>query len=157
MWYYQDEIIDILDKFPKNTFGFVYKITNICETSPRFGYFYIGKKQLWSERNVKLSNKELAIIAEEKRPGKKPSKKKVIKESDWLKYYGSEPEIKKDIQEMGKDNFKREIICFAFSKKQLTYLEIKNQMIFEVLEKKNTYNSNIEGRYFKKDFADWIY
>jgi hypothetical protein len=102
---------------------------------------------------VKLGKRELAAIAEEKRPGKKPSKKKVIKESDWINYYGSEPELKKNIQLLGDYNFVREIIHIAFSKKELTYSEIKYQMIEEVLEKENTYNSNIEGRYFKKDFV----
>lgn len=154
MWYYNNEIYDNINIFPEKSFGFVYKITNISDISDRKGYFYIGKKQLWSERNIKLGKKELEIIAELKKPGKKPTKKKVIKESDWQKYYGSEPLLKEDVKELGVHSFKREILHIAKSKKELTYSEIKYQFQLQVLELENTYNSNIEGRYFKSDFFD---
>lgn len=147
MWYYKDKVMNSIEDFPEGAWGFVYRITNIDT-----GRFYIGKKQLWSELNVKLGKKELAVLKEQKRPGKLPSKKKVIKESDWIKYYGSEPEIKADVKELSGAAFRREIIHIAFSKKELTYSEIKYQFMFEVLETENSYNSNIEGRYFKSDF-----
>lgn len=148
MWLYKDSVINNISKFPEDAFGFIYRVVNIDT-----GRFYIGKKQLWSVRNVKLGKKELEEIAEQKRPGKKPTKKKIIKESDWLLYHGSEPEIKKDVKELGLAAFKREILHIAMNKKELTYMEIKYQMIYEVLERDDSYNSNIEGRYFKKDFV----
>ena len=147
MWYYNNRIVDNLDNFPEKVWGFVYKITCIDT-----GKFYIGKKQFWSERNIKLNKKELLEVAALKKPGKKPTKKFVVSESDWIKYYGSEPEIKKDVKEMGHSAFKREIIQLCYSKKELTYSEIKHQFQLEVLEREDTYNSNIEGRYFKTDF-----
>jgi hypothetical protein len=147
MWIYKEKQMESLEDFPEGAFGFVYKITNKID-----GRFYIGRKNLRSELNIKLGKKELAVLSELKKPGKKPSKKKVIKESDWKTYYGSEPELKKDVKELGSDIFFREIIHIAMSKKELTYSEIKYQFKLEVLENKNTYNSNIEGRYFKSDF-----
>ena len=148
MWFYKNEIIDSLDKLPKGVWGFVYKITCIDN-----GKFYIGKKQFWSERNIKLNKKELIEAAALKKPGKKPTKKFVVLESDWLRYAGSEPEIKKDVKEMGLAAFKREILHLCYTKKELTYSEIKYQFQMEVLEREDTYNSNIEGRYFKSDFV----
>lgn len=153
MWYYKDNIIQNIQDFPENAFGFIYKITNISDISSRQNYFYIGKKQLWSERNVKLGKKELALQAELKKPGRAKTKKLVKKESDWKSYYGSEPEIKNDVSLLGKDSFKREILHIALTKKELTYMEIKFQFILEVLERTDCYNSNIEGRYFRSDFT----
>lgn len=146
-WYYENKEYSNIENFPKDSWGFVYKITNIIDNR-----FYIGKKSLWSVRNIKLTKKELLEQALSKKPGRKATKKEVIKESDWKNYYGSEPTLKDDIKKLGKDNFKREIIYIALNKKALTYSEIKYQMIYEVLENENTYNSNIEGRYFKSDF-----
>lgn len=152
MWYYKDKILENIEDFPEGAFGFIYKITNISYISSKENYFYIGKKQLWSERNIKLGKKELALQAEQKKPGRAKTKKLVKKESDWKSYYGSEPEIKNDISLLGKDSFKREILHIAMTKKELTYMEIKYQFMLEVLEREDCYNSNIEGRYFKSDF-----
>ena len=79
MWLYENKVIEKIEDFPENTFGFIYKITN-TET----GKFYIGKKQLISQTNVKLGKKELAALPVQR--GKKPTKKLVIKESNWKEY-----------------------------------------------------------------------
>jgi len=55
MWLHENKVIEKIEDFPENTFGFIYKIKNI-ET----GKFYIGKKQLMSTTNVKMGKKELA-------------------------------------------------------------------------------------------------
>ena len=39
MWLHKNKVINKIEDFPKETFGFIYKITN-NET----GKFYIGKK-----------------------------------------------------------------------------------------------------------------
>ena len=65
-------------------FGFVYLITNLTNQRQ-----YIGRKYFWSFRTPK---------------GKK---RKVKQESDWKKYYGSCPELKEDIEKIGKENFKK--------------------------------------------------
>ena len=68
-------------------YGFVYLITNKIN-----GRKYIGRKYFWSFR---------------KPPGKK---RRVKKESDWKKYYGSCPELKEDIEQFGRQNFSRTIL-----------------------------------------------
>jgi hypothetical protein len=71
---------DTVDKFPPNCVGFVYKITNI-----KTGKFYIGRKSLFSNTKKKLTQKELAELSG---PGRKPTSKRVIKESNWADYWG---------------------------------------------------------------------
>lgn len=143
MWYYKNQIIDSIEQMPKNTWGFIYKITNIDNNK-----FYIGKKQLYNKNNVKIGKKEKQQITGK---GRRPCKKIIIKESNWLLYYGSNKSLLEDIKNLGESAFKREILEFAFNKKQLTYLEIKYQILNDVLEKDNSYNDNILGKFFKND------
>lgn len=145
MWLYKDKQINQLSDMPEpQPFGFIYEVTHIPT-----GRKYLGKKQLISIQNKPLGKKELAALTD-KRASKK---KKVIKESDWKTYYGSNPEIKCLIKEGKQLEFKREILIFVPTKKLLTYYENKFLFINEVIEPHTNYiNDNIEGRYFKKDF-----
>jgi len=145
MWLYKDKQINELTDMPEHTFGFIYEVTHVPT-----GRKYLGKKQLISVQNKPLGKKELAELTD-KRASKK---KKVIKESDWKTYYGSNPEIKQLIKDKKQSEFTREIVMFVSSKKLLTYYENKFLFINEVIEPHTNYiNDNIEGRYFKKDFA----
>mgnify|MGYP000909586054 CR=1 FL=1 len=151
-WTYKEKEIKEIEDLPENTFGFIYEITHLPT-----GKKYIGKKQLLSERNVKLGKKETEILKEErkleKKKGKTPSKKKVIKESDWKTYYGSHQEIKEMVKNGKKEDFKREILLPVFSKKLLTYFEMKYLLLREVIEPGSLYiNDNISGHFFRKDF-----
>jgi acyl-coenzyme A synthetase/AMP-(fatty) acid ligase len=52
-----------------------------------------------------------------------------------------------------KENFERDVLITATSKKQLTYYEVKYQMIYQVLEKpEEFFNDNILGKFYTKDF-----
>lgn len=137
---------DSVDKFPENCIGFVYKITNI-----KTGKFYIGKKSLFSNIRKKLTKKELA---EYSGPGRKPTKKLVTSESNWLDYWGSNKGILQEIKEEGTDNFRKEIIRFCFNKKQLTYWEVHYQCVNEVLLSDKSYNDNVLAKFFRKDLVD---
>ena len=129
---------------PEGTVGFIYKITHI-----KSGKFYIGKKQLYSTVTKKLTKKE---ILEQKGPGRKSTKKQVISESNWLVYTGSSKKLNKVIEEEGRDKFKFEIISFCSTKRQLTYREVKFQILNECLEKPEaTFNENILGKFFPED------
>jgi hypothetical protein len=145
MWLYKGSEINQLADMPEpQPFGFIYEVTHLPT-----GRKYLGKKQLISVQNKPLGKKELALLTD-KRASKK---KKVIKESDWKTYYGSNPEIKQLIKEGKQSEFSREILIFVSSKKLLTYYENKFLFINEVIEPHTNYiNDNIEGRYFKKDF-----
>ena len=116
-------------------FGFVYLITNIQN-----GRKYIGRKYFWSFR---------------KPPGKK---RKVKKESDWRKYYGSCPELKEDVEKFGKENFSRTILSLHKTAGRTNFEETRQLFVNGVLtESLDTgqpafYNSNILSRYFRKDY-----
>jgi hypothetical protein len=137
---------DSVEKFPENCVGFVYKITNI-----QTGKFYIGKKSLYSNVRKKLTKKELAELSG---PGRKPTKKLVTTESNWLVYWGSNKGILQEIKEVGTDSFRKEILKFCFNKKQLTYWEVHYQCINEVLLTDKSYNDNVLAKFFRKDLVD---
>jgi hypothetical protein len=137
---------DSIDKLPENCVGFVYKITNI-----KTGKFYIGKKSLYSNIRKKLTKKELAELSG---PGRKPTKKLVTSESNWLVYWGSNKGILQEIKEEGTNYFRKEILKFCFNKKQLTYWEVHYQCINEVLLTDKSYNDNVLAKFFRKDLVD---
>ena len=116
-------------------FGFVYCITNTNN-----GRKYIGRKYFYAFRTPK---------------GKKRKQKQ---ESDWKKYYGSCPELKEDVKLYGKLQFKREILSLHKTKGQCNYEETRQLFYYNVLTEANEhgipkfYNSNILGRYMRKDY-----
>ena len=118
-------------------FGFVYRITNI-----QTGKQYIGRKYFVQKRKPK------------------GGKRRVTSESDWKKYYGSSPELKADISTYGKENFSREILSLHPSVGKTNYEETRQLFLHNVLTEKLTddtpayYNSNILGRYYRKDYFD---
>jgi hypothetical protein len=142
-WLLFKKQIESVDQFPEGTFGFVYKITHIDTNKA-----YIGKKSLYHNRKHKLTKKQL-----DEQPvtrGRKSTHEILHIESDWKTYYGSSKELAADIKLFGKDEFRREIIYLAKGKKQLTYLELKAQFHYDVLEV-SSYNDNIAGKFFRKD------
>ncbi len=152
MWTYKEKEIKELSDFPEGTYGFIYKVTHIPT-----GKKYLGKKVLFFERNVPLSKKQLEELKQERRQegkkGKTPSKQKVVKESDWKTYYGSQKEIKELVKQSNSSDITREILHIVSSKKLLTYFETKYLFIEGVIENQNEFiNDNILGKFFRKDF-----
>lgn len=130
-WHYQGNIIDTL---PEDCVGFVYQITNLVD-----GRMYIGKKlakfSRTTQRTVKLKN------------GNKRKKKIRTKvDSDWRDYYGSSPELTKDVELLGKHNFQREILYYCKSKAECSYIEAREQFSRRVLESRDYYNGHIQVR-----------
>jgi hypothetical protein len=124
------EPVDIQDYF-----GFVYLIENKLN-----GKKYIGRKYLWQFRTPK---------------GKK---RKVKSESDWKNYYGSCPELKEDIDKIGRENFSRTILSLHKTKGKTNFGEtsqlFKCDVLTESLDNGEPafYNSNILGRFYRKDY-----
>ena len=118
-----------------DAFGFVYCIS--CNETQRE---YIGRKYFWQFRTPK---------------GKK---RKVKSESDWKKYYGSCPELKEEIIQLGKQNFSRTILSLHNTKGQTNFEETRQLFVKGVLTESlgdgtpKYYNSNILSRYFRKDY-----
>ncbi len=118
-------------------FGFVYRITNL-----QTGKQYIGRKYFWSKRKPR------------------GGKRRVTSESDWKKYYGSSDELKGDRKLLGNELFKREIISLQPTPGKVNYEETRqlflNRVLQETLDDGTPafYNSNILGRYYRKDYHD---
>ena len=142
-WYYKNEIITS-ENLPENAVGFVYLITNL--TKKELGnepYLYIGKKSLYSETTKTLGKRAIAQLKD-----KRSSKKiKIVKESNWSNYNGSNKELLLDIS--SGDKVKRTILEFCYSKTQLTYAETRALFCNDVLEDNRYYNSNILGKFYK--------
>ena len=111
-------------------FGFVYRITNL-----QSGKQYIGRKYFYQFRKPRGKSR------------------KVKSESDWKKYYGSSDELNTDRKILGNECFKREIISLHTTKGWVNYEETRQLFLNNVLsENENYYNSNILGRYMRKDY-----
>ena len=111
--------------------GFVYVI--IHKDS---GRQYIGRKYFHTLRKTKGKTK------------------RVRKESDWKKYYGSSGDLQSDVQKLGKENFQRIILSLHTTKGDVNYEEVKQQFKYDVLEDTKYYNDNINGKWYRK--ADHI-
>ena len=131
MWLYENQIVEEL---PEDCVGFVYNITNTIS-----GRQYIGKKL---SKFSKTSYKTVTL----KNGTKKKKKIKSKIDSDWMTYYGSSVELNKDVEALGKDNFKREILFYCNSKALCSYIEAREQFTRKVLESDNYYNGQISVR-----------
>ena len=116
-------------------YGFVYRITNITSSKS-----YIGRKYFVQKRKPK------------------GGKRRVTSESNWKQYYGSSDELKRDIRDLGRESFRREILSLHPTVGRTNYEETRQLFLNEVLTKRLTdgspayYNSNILGRYYRKDY-----
>jgi len=130
-WTYQGNSVEEL---PDDCVGFVYMIQNTLS-----GRKYIGKKlakfSKTTTKTVKLKN------------GTKKKKKVRSKiDSDWRTYYGSSPELTKDVIALGTENFTREILFYCRSKAECSYIEAREQFTHKVLESQDYYNGHIQCR-----------
>jgi hypothetical protein len=108
-------------------FGFVYLITNL-----KNGKGYIGCKQYLVLRKMNEV------------------------ESNWKTYMGSSKWLLKDIEKIGKEHFKFEIIAEYKNRRSLRYYELYYQMKFNVLsavlegtDEPAYYNSRVGGKFFR--------
>ena len=109
--------------------GFVYSITNLTNNRK-----YIGKKLLKRSKTKKVKGK----------------KKRMLVESDWKQYYGSNKELNADVVQIGADKFRRTIIRLCKTKGECNYWEAKYQFLLDVLEKEEYYNTWIMVKVHKK-------
>ena len=119
-------------------YGFVYRITNTIS-----GKSYIGRKYFVQKRKPK------------------GGKRNVTSESDWKRYFGSSEELKQDIKRIGRSAFRREILSLHETLGKVNYEETKQLFLHNVLMEAlddgtpKYYNSNILGRYMRKDYGNF--
>ena len=131
VWLYESKQVDVL---PDDCVGFVYLITNNLT-----GRKYIGKKL------AKFSKTTYKVV-KLKNGNKKKKKIRSKIDSDWQLYYGSSPELSKDIELLGIENFSREILYYCKSKSECSYIEAREQFARRVLESDDYYNGHIQVR-----------
>ena len=119
-------------------YGFVYRITNTTTQKS-----YIGRKYFWQKRKPR------------------GGKRRVTSESDWKRYYGSSDDLKQDIRSIGRGSFRREILSLHTTLGKVNYEETKQLFLHNVLTEAlddgtpKYYNSNILGRYMRKDYGNF--
>ena len=129
---------------PKKAIGFVYMIEF------NSGDKYLGKKNLYSRRKRNFGKKEISLIKDKRRK----LYEMVVKESNWRTYESSNGDVKQRIKN-GECHTKT-ILEWAYTPKQLTYLEIKCMFNEDVLNPKgNWLNDNVLGKFFKKELDKW--
>lgn len=149
MWIYQTKAINTIEELPDSEAlcGFVYCVKNTIN-----GRTYYGKKSFYSTLKKSLGKKELKTVTDKRLK----TYKKVTKESNWKSYWGTvnpKEELVSDLDVYGMVNFTRTIIALAYSKKELTFLELEHQVFNNVLRDEKSYNSNILGKFFRKDLT----
>ena len=116
-------------------FGFVYRITNL-----QTGQQYIGRKYFVQKRKPRGGGRRRTS------------------ESNWKKYWGSSKELNGDRKRLGSDSFTREILSLHTTLGQVNFEETKQLFLHNVLTETVDgttplyYNSNILGRYMRKDY-----
>lgn len=111
---------------PEGYVGFVYEITDNVN-----GKIYVGKKLFYF-------TKTLPPLKGTKR------RRKVVSESDWRSYYGSNPTIKAIIAKEGPGRFTRKIIHLCINKSEMSYIETKEIIEREAIFSPSYYNQLLD-------------
>lgn len=125
MWLYNGK--EISDEEIEGYSSFVYRITNL-ETGKK----YIGKKILKSFRRKKVKGKT--------------RRKKVISESDWKSYFGSNKLLQEDVERLGQDRFLREILRLCKTRGTASYWEAYEIMVNQAIISDEYYNESLQCR-----------
>lgn len=136
LWTYNSEPID--ESNLESYAGFVYCITNLTDKRR-----YIGKKLFKFKKSKTVKGK----------------KKRFLVESDWKQYWGSNKHLIVDVEELGEENFTREILRLCKTKGEMSYFEAKFQFEMGVLEDISFYNEwimcKVHRTHLKKlDFSE---
>lgn len=123
-----------VEQLPEDCVGFVYLITNVATDRK-----YVGKKL------AKFAKTTYRVV-KQKNGIKKKKKIRSKIDSDWQEYYGSNDELRRDVELLGEDKFQREILYYCSSKALCSYIEAREQFDRKVLESQDYYNGQISVR-----------
>ena len=97
--------------------------------------------------NRKYVGKKLAKFKKTRPPLRGKKRKRITYvESDWREYWGSSDHLIADVQTLGEDKFRREILHYCPSRGVASYLEAREQFERRVLETDDYYNGIINVR-----------
>lgn len=129
-WIYKNKPFQ---EVPEDFFGFVYIITNLTNNKK-----YIGRKYFYLTTRKPLTKKQ-------KEAGRK-NRNRITKETNWKSYTSSSVELNNDIKQLGKENFKFEILGLGRTKGEVNYMEEAAHFKFNVLLDVDYYNDTIGSR-----------
>lgn len=138
MWYYNGKEFE--EVLAADYYGFVYLIENLVT-----GRKYIGRKFFTKSHSRQIKGK----------------KKKSRVPSNWMDYWGSSDELLADIEKLGKESFRREIIKLCKTLGECKYQEMVEQVDRRVLESSLPdgspayYNANIMIRFTRKNIGSF--
>lgn len=153
MWIYEDKSIYKIADLPKDlqdSYGFIYELVGSN------GKRYIGQKQFFSVRSKVASSKQVQLkgkshfrrkkIKGGSKAGEMKYYEEVRKETDWLTYYGSSDEVKKDIK--NGVTFEKIILELVPRKGLMLYKETKAIICSGALEDNNYYNRHVMNKFY---------
>lgn len=126
-WTYNGEVIDHIDKTPKDSISFIYKITLLDGT----GRYYIGRKATMKPKYTSGKNKGISKG-----------------EYGWKSYKGSSKELL-EVLKSGVP-YKKEILKFCFSKAETTYEETREILCSGALTDPLAFNFWIKATVYSK-------
>jgi hypothetical protein len=127
MWLFENKPLDNNDDLDQYV-GFVYIIKNNEDERE-----YVGKKLFKFRRTKKIKGK----------------KKRLLIDSDWKSYWGSNKSLLEDVKELGESCFERKILRLCKTRGEMNYYEAKYQFDLGVLETDRYYNEWISLRVHK--------
>lgn len=128
MWYYSNTTEQFKEEDIADYFGFVYLITHIPT-----GRKYIGKKFFTQAKTKQVKGK----------------KKKTRVSSNWLNYWSSSEELKKEVKENGEEQYTREILHLCKTRSECSYWETFEIFNRHALLSDNYYNSWVSCKIHK--------
>lgn len=115
MWLYRGNTFE--ESMIEGYKGFVYIITNHDKNM-----YYIGKKGFTKVKTYQKNKR----------------KRRMLVESDWEEYTGSNEQLNEDVA--NGDNITKEILHLCKTKSEMSYLEAKEQFERDVLKDDKSYN-----------------
>lgn len=136
-WIYKGEKFVTPEDFSSDDWmGFVYIITN-NESNRK----YIGKKLFWFKKTLPVTKK-------------RKRRKKVLYESDWKDYWGSNKHLMEEVAKCDKSEYTREILHLCKTRGELSYMELVEQVERKVLLSDEFYNGIIQIRIGSRSLKD---
>lgn len=113
--------------------GFIYLIKQKSTNKK-----YIGRKMFYENKTVQ----------------KNKIKKKIKKETNWLNYWSSSQTLISLVEEIGEDDFDREILVFCMSRSQMIYSEECLLYHYDAMLDVSWFNDNIRSKIYSSWFQN---